>query len=232
MPGTTGRRYFGRPFFAFLEELAANNRRDWFQENKERFEEVVKDPALAFISDFGPHLAEVSRHFRADPRPVGGSLFRIYRDVRFSKDKSPYKTHVGIHFRHESSKDAHAPGYYLHLGPAGSFAGVGIWRPDAASLQRIRDAIVERPARWRSIFSSERFTARFAMAGESLQRAPRGYDPEHPLIEDLKRKDFHAGVELGRDEVGATDFLERFARIAADGRPLARFLCEALAVPF
>jgi len=111
--------------FGFLEELKDNNDRTWFQANKSRYEEQVKSPLLAFIGGFDERLQRLSPHFVADPRPVGGSMFRIYRDVRFAKDKSPYKTAAGIHFRHERAKDVHAPGYYLHLEPAGDVRSAG-----------------------------------------------------------------------------------------------------------
>ena len=109
--------------FDFLRELGANNERPWFEENKARYRAEVRDPMLDFIQAFAEPLAEISPHFRADPRANGGSLFRIYRDTRFSKDKTPYKTNVGAHFRHEAGKDAHAPGFYLHLEPGMCFAG-------------------------------------------------------------------------------------------------------------
>ena len=127
--------------FTFLAELKDNNDREWFQANKARYEERVKAPLLAFIAGFDERLARLSAHYVADPRPVGGSLFRIYRDVRFSKDKSPYKTAAGIHFRHERGKDAHAPGYYLNLEPGECFAACGLWMPASAQAQQIRAAI-------------------------------------------------------------------------------------------
>src|SRR4030095_12093923 len=105
--------YFTPAIFKFLTDLKKHNDRDWFKANKPRYEECLLQPALSFISDFGPHLHKVSKHFVADPRPVGGSLFRIYRDTRFAKDKSPYKTHVGIHFRHEAGRDVRGPVFYL-----------------------------------------------------------------------------------------------------------------------
>ena len=83
----------------------------------------------------------------ADPRPSGGSLFRIYRDTRFSKDKSPYKTHAGMYFPVRGGKDVHTPGFYLHLEPGACFAAAGLWHPDAAALAKVREAIVARPAR-------------------------------------------------------------------------------------
>jgi len=101
--------HFGPGLFKFLTELKRNNKRVWFQANKHRYQEQVRDPAQRFILDFSPMLKKISPHFIADPRPIGGSLFRIYRDTRFTKDKSPYKTHTGLHFRHKDGKDAHTP---------------------------------------------------------------------------------------------------------------------------
>ena len=117
-----------------MADLAENNRREWFQANKDRYETHVKDALLTFVSDFGERLAGISPHMVADPRPSGGSMFRIYRDVRFSKDKSPYKTNAGVHFRHEVGREVHGPGLYLHLQPGMIFAAAGIWRPNSATV--------------------------------------------------------------------------------------------------
>ena len=127
--------HFGRTFFEFLEDLKANNNSEWFKANKERYIDEVRTPLQQFVLDFAPHLKKISPHFVADPRPVGGSIFRIYRDIRFSKDKTPYKTHAAAQFRHKGGKDVHAPGFYLHLAPGEVFAGFGIWRPDSPSLE-------------------------------------------------------------------------------------------------
>lgn len=145
---SAGARSFGPELFSFLVDLREHNDREWFAANKARYEEDVREPAIAFIEDFAPRLATISSHFTADPRPVGGSLFRIHRDVRFSKDKSPYKTSVGIQFRHESAGNANAPGFYLHLEPGSVFLGGGVWRPDGEALARIRDRIVADPDGW------------------------------------------------------------------------------------
>ena len=134
--------HFTPHLFEFLLELRANNDRAWFQDNKGRYEQHVKEPLLQFIADFGPKLQSISEHFEADTRTNGGSMFRIYRDVRFSKDKSPYKTQAAAQFRHEAGKTVHAPGFYLHLAPDEVFAGVGLWHPDSATLGRIRNRIV------------------------------------------------------------------------------------------
>ncbi len=212
----------------FLKELTANNDRDWFQANKPRYERDIKEPALRFIADFAEPLHRVSPHFRADPRAVGGSLFRIYRDVRFSKDKSPYKTHTGIHFRHEAGKDAHAPGFYLHIEPGGSFAACGIWRPPTPALTAIRQSIMDDPEAWTEARDAAPFRAAFALSGDSLKKAPRGTDPNHPLIEDLKRKDFIGVAPLGEEALVAEDFIDRFAALCQRAAPFQRWLCEAL----
>ena len=135
---TTDEGLFSRDLFRFLRDLAKHNDRAWFAENKERYLDDVQEPSFEFVRAFGPYLAKVSTNFVADDRPVGGSVFRIYRDVRFSKDKTPYKTHVGIHFRHKVGKDAHAPVFYLHLLPKESFFAAGVWEPGSDSLRRIR----------------------------------------------------------------------------------------------
>jgi uncharacterized protein (TIGR02453 family) len=224
--------YFGSRLFAFLSDLAENNHRDWFQANKSRYEDDLKDPALRFISDVGPHLETVSRHIRADPRPVGGSLFRIYRDVRFAKDKSPYKTHCGIQFRHKAGADAHAPGFYLHLEPAGCFVCAGVWSPAGPALQAIRQAIDSSAPSWRKATGDAAFRERFELAGDSLARAPKGFPADHPLLDDLKRKDFYAMAPVSLKEVGAADFPERFTALCATATPFMRFLCKAVDAPF
>ncbi len=225
-------RYFGAETFAFLKELAENNNRQWFQQNKKRYEAHVEDPAIRFITDFEALLREISRQFRADPRPIGGSLFRIYRDVRFSKDKSPYKTNVGIQFRHNLGKDVHAPGYYLHLEPRNVFAAVGIWHPDSATLGKIREAIIEDPSGWKRAVNGKRFRSRFILSGSSLRRAPKGYDPLHPLIGDLKRKDFIGIATLSQNAVGKPEFPLDFGQICKAGASFVKVLCKAIGLPF
>ena len=223
---------FTPALFTFLAELAANNNREWFRANKSRYDGDVKEPALAFISDFAPHLARISTRFRADPRANGGSLFRIYRDTRFSKDKRPYKTHTGIHFRHEAAKDAHAPGFYLHLQPGSVFAGAGIWRPGGPTLRSIRESIDEDPDAWLRASGDERFRASFELSGDSLIRAPKGFSVDHPLIGDLRRKDFIGVARLDESAVLSDGFLTRFAALCHDSAPFQRWLCRAIGVPW
>lgn len=223
---------FSRETFRFLSDLADNNRRDWFDDNRDRYERHVKEPALHFIVGVGERLHEVSPHLRADPRPVGGSLFRIYRDVRFSRDKSPFKTAAGIQFRHARGKDAHAPGLYLHIEPRNCFVGIGAWRPSGPALKKIREGLVDDPEGWRSAVGGGDFLSQFELGGESLKRPPRGFDPEHPLVEDLKRKDFIALAPVSQSFLTRPDLVDGFLSVCAAGGPFLRFLCGALDVPF
>jgi uncharacterized protein (TIGR02453 family) len=232
MAKTTTQTSFGPELFSFLADLRANNNREWFAANKHRYEEHVLEPALAFIDAFAPRLDEISPHLRADARPSGGSLFRIYRDTRFSKDKTPYKTHLGIHFRHERAKDVHAPGYYLHIGPGEVYAGGGIWHPGTDGATQIREAIVADPERWKRATRTGAFAKRLELGGDSLKRVPSWADPEHPFADDLKRKDFFGWARLSEEDVLAPGFVDDYARICSAAAPLMQFLCDALDVPY
>jgi uncharacterized protein (TIGR02453 family) len=225
-------RSFDPELLTFLRELERNNNREWFDANKSRYEQHLLEPALAFIEDFAPRLERISPHFRADARRSGGSLFRIYRDTRFSKDKTPYKTHLGIHFRHERAKDVHAPGFYLHVAPGEVFAGGGIWHPDTPTLGKIRDAIASHPDGWRKATRRGAFAKSLELGGDTLKRPPAGFDPEHPLIDDLRRKDFFGWARLEEKEAISPRFLDEYERVCVAAVPLQRFLCGALDLPF
>ena len=213
-------RDFDGDLFAFLRELKANNDRGWFTTNKARYESSVKAPVLTFVADAGPHLRTLSANLVADPKPVGGSMFRIHRDVRFSKDRSPYKTHVGVHF--PLGPGAHGPGYYLHLEPNQSFVAAGIWMPEPTQLQAIRAAIAARPADWRTA------SADLDDPGEhTLKRPPRGFDADHPMIEDIKRKSFTASLRLSDRQLTSDDTMRTFTKTCRELAPLMRFLARA-----
>lgn len=217
--------YFDKNTFSFLTDLKRNNNRPWFTANKERYERDIKEPFLDFISDCGPRLRKISVNLVADPRPVGGSLFRIYRDVRFSRDKSPYKTHAGAHFR-LGGKGVHGPGYYLHIEPGQCFIAGGMWMPEAKALQMIRDRITEKPAEWKK--------ARGLLdhAEAALKRPPRGFDPDHPMIEDIKRKSFTSSRRITNADVISDDFMKTFITGCAEITPLMKFLAASLGVPW
>jgi uncharacterized protein (TIGR02453 family) len=223
---------FEPAIFQFLEELADNNNRPWFQENKWRYDNEVLEPCLAFIRAFQPRLKKISAYFVASDRRMGGSLMRVYRDTRFAGNKMPYKTNVGIQFRHEFARDVHAPGFYVHIEPGECFLAVGTWRPDASSLGWIRQAIVEWPDRWLRARKARKFHEYFVLEGNSLKRPPRGFPADHPLMEDLKRTDYIGVCELSEQDVLDQGFLDRVAACFMASRPFMRFLCDALKVPF
>ena len=214
--------------FMFLSELKENNNREWFQANKDRYENDVKDPLLTFIAAFAERAPEISSSIMVIPRVQGGSLFRIYRDVRFSKDKTPYKTGAGLHFRHKRGKDVHAPGYYLHLEPGEVFAGCGIWKPNTETVTKIRTKIAAHPDQWLKIIQDKKFKKTFTMGGDSLKRPPKGFDPEHPLIEDLKRKDYLVSITLNEKIVGEPDFLDYYVELCKTAAPFMEFLTRAV----
>jgi len=228
-----GNPYVTPGLFRFLRDLRRHNDREWFEGNKQRYEERVRAPLLAFIEDFAEPLYSISPHYRAEARKVGGSLFRIFRDTRFAADKSPYKTNAGVHFRHENARDAHAPGFYLHLEPGEVFMAAGMWHPEPAVAARVRAAIVEQPVAWQSAGQNPSFRqAGFYLDGDAYKRPPAGYDPGHALIADLMRKDFIAVADLSEEVVCAADFPAVFADRCRATIPLMRFLTLAVGQPF
>lgn len=222
----TGPAFFTPEVFVFLRQLKRHNDREWFAKNKERYQRSVQESALRFIAAFAPHLSELSQHFVADPRPSRGSLFRIYRDTRFSSDKRPFKTHVGIRFSHEKGKDAHAPVFYLHLEPDNCFAAAGVWHPDPPALNGIRAALVANVDEWKKV------RKKIDLEGDKLSRPPRGFDPKHPFIEDLKYKDFVASVALTEKQICGTKLLQQFDSGCRTMLPLVEFTTKALGFKF
>ncbi len=143
----------------------------------------------------------------ANDRKVGGSLMRVHRDVRFSRSKLPYKTNVGIQFRHEAGKDVHAPGLYFHVDPKEAFLGVGMWHPSSEALGAVRQAIVDDPRSWKRVRDKTSFRAEWRLGGASLKRPPRGYPADHAMAEDLKRTDHIAFCSLRKSDLGRSDLV-------------------------
>jgi uncharacterized protein (TIGR02453 family) len=217
----------------FLADLTANNERDWFAANQERYQRFVLAPALELIRRLAPPISQrVSRYFAPSDKRVGGSLMRIHRDVRFARDKQPYKTNIGIHIRHTGGKDVHGPGLYIHIDLDECFLGVGSWRPEPASLAQIRQRILDAPKEWKAARDDRSFRSYFELAGESLKRMPRGFDEHHPFADDLRRKDHTAMAALSLDEVLGDDLVGFCASRFAAAAPYARFLTRAVGAPF
>jgi uncharacterized protein (TIGR02453 family) len=223
---------FPADFFCFFEQLRKNNNRDWFNTNKDRFQQSVLEPMSAFIRDIQPRLAAISKYYIADPKPQGGSMFRIYRDTRFSKDKTPYKTHAACQFRHETGKDAHAPGFYVHIEEDTVLYGGGIWLPPAPKLNAIRDFLADNARSWARVRNAKKVQDAGGIKGDGLQRAPRGFDDQHVHIEDLKRKSFYVMSEAPPQAAASPDFVDEVAQGFARAAPLNRFICDALELPF
>jgi len=222
--------YFTAETFDFLRQLEHNNNREWFNANKQRYEAVVREPARTIIRAMQPELARFAPNFVADDRKMGGSLMRVYRDVRFGKNKAPYKTNIGIQFRHQQGKDIHAPGFYLHIAPDEVFAAVGMWHPDSAALKSIRQTIDTMPERWCALRDESTFSQVFSLSGDSLKRAPKGYAVDHPLIDDLKRKDFIAIAPLMEPLVMGEEVIDLLTDCFETGAEFAHYLCRAIGV--
>ena len=215
----------------FFQRLSKNNNRDWFAKNKPWYEEVVLNPALELVKDIEKPLKKVSPHFTAVAKKSGGSLMRIYRDTRFGKDKTPYKTNLGIHFRHEVGKDVHAPGFYFHIDKDEIFVGAGMWRPDSPTIKKIRALINDDPKRWKRVTRAKAFREMFELHGETLKRPPRGFDEDHPLIVDLKRKD-HIGLTLlDKTDLYSPKLIGKLIATFKKGMPYVRFLCDSIPLP-
>jgi uncharacterized protein (TIGR02453 family) len=206
-----------------LKQLKKNNDRKWFAKNKKRYETVLLQPSLRFIKDAGRQLKAVSPQLVADPRPFGGSLFRTYRDIRFSKDKSPYKTNLAMEFWHKKSKGHSSPGLYLHIQPGENFLGAGIWHPDKAELNKIRTAIANRPDSWKAVLASK-----VELHGDSLKRPPAGFSQDHPFIEDIKRKDFISSISFSDKQIMSPSFMQDFVEAGKKTNPLNGFLANAI----
>ena len=223
---------FPEDFFSFFDELKKNNNREWFTANKLRYLESVVQPMGAYITAIAPHLKRISPHYKADPKPHGGSMFRIYRDTRFSKDKTPYKTHAACHFRHAAGRDAHAPGFYLHIETDQVSFGGGIWLPPSKQLGLIREFISDNPAAWEKLVRSPAVRGLGGIQGDALVRPPRGFDADARHIEDLKRKSFylmgHAETELAL----SPELVTESARVFRTAAKLNHFISDALELPF
>ena len=229
MTGATG--HFTPGLFEFLREVEANNNREWFMPNKARYEHDVRDPVLGFIADLAPGLRGISRHLVADPKPVGGSMFRIYRDTRLSRDKRPYKSVVKMAFKHAGvPRGAADPGFFLELKPGGGWAAGGVYMADAAALTRIRDAIANDPGGWQAVRDRPEFLPMFGPPASALKNVPARYPADHPLADDLRRRDYVWHLHFPEADVCSPGFLDRYLAAGAVASPFNRFLARALAL--
>jgi uncharacterized protein (TIGR02453 family) len=209
----------------FLQELSENNNRQWFQNNKKRFDESREK--VIFLTEV---LINEIRKFDSDipllePKDC---LFRIFRDVRFSNDKRPYKTNFGSFIAKGGRKSMHA-GYYFHIEPNGSFVGGGIYMPAAEPLKAIREYIAENGEEFLSIINNTTFKKVYPeMMDDKLKTAPKGFSPEHEFIDLLRYKSFAFSSQLSKSQILADTYIEHLVQSFKTLQPVNRFLNEAL----
>ena len=221
--------YFSPVLFAFLKDLKANNTREWFQANRERYVSDVEAPMLRFIGDLTPGLAAISPAIVVDRRRMGGSMYRIYRDTRFSENKTPYKTHVAAVFPWRGLEKHEGAGLYFHVSTDEVWMGGGMYSPQTAQLQAVREHIAGNVRRMRAIVESPGFRRHVGeLDGDRLQRVPLGFPKDHAAAEYLKYRQFLAGRELPPAFACNPKFYSTLITVFRQVAPLARFLNEPL----
>lgn len=211
---------------AFITDVAQNNNREWFAENKERYE-VAKADVLAFVDQLIPRLAGVDPQFSIET-PAKKCLLRIYRDVRFSKNKDPYKNNFGISFNIKGS-DIHGPGYYLHIQPGECFFAAGFWMPEVAVLKKIREEIDYNTLEFLEIINNKNFKSIYHLSKEdTLKNAPKGYETDHPQIEFLRLKSFIAIYPLKDEAFLKPGIVDKLKNAFESVYPFVLFLRKAV----
>ena len=225
--------YFSPASFKFLRGIARHNDRAWFQAHKADYDAHVRAPFQQLLTDLQPDLMAVSEHFRADPRPVGGSLFRIQRDTRFANDKTPYKTWQGARLYHARGRQVPAPSFYFQLQPGNCFVGAGLWHPETPTQRTVRQFIFDNPGSWKAAAHAPAFRRRFELdEDEKLVRPPRGFPQEFEFIDDLKRRNFVALRAIEDDVVTGPRLRKVLAADLAALGPFVDYLCAALDLEF
>jgi uncharacterized protein (TIGR02453 family) len=220
----------------FFRRLTRRNTRTWFEKNRPIYDREIRAPLHALVEAVDVALARRAPEIVGDPKR---SMFRIHRDVRFSRDKSPYKTHAACWFYHRDAgrgvggEAAGGAGFYFQLSPDESLVGGGIWMPPRPSLERIREAIVRRQAAFEAIVKDPGFRRRFGALDQEvmLKRLPSGYQAGHPASPWLRYQSFTVGRELSRKEALSSRLPEILERDYAAMVPLVRFLNSALGFP-
>lgn len=226
-------QHFDPSLCQFLHTLSQHNNRAWFKENKTRYEHDALDPMLGFIAHMSHVLPTISPHFHAIPKKQGGSLFRIYRDARFTKNKRPYNEHMSCRFSHSRIHGVHSPCFFFRIDTTHVSMGAGIWQPMPQHLQAIREAIRDRSDEWtkvkRSLFSTK--SAFNHIEGQSLKRSPRGFDDDHKHSSDIKLKSFFVVNEEKVNMAMQDTFMDALTKHYRCALPLMAFLCKSLSLP-
>jgi len=225
MPAATPR--FSEEGLRFLRALARNNNRDWFRARKDIYERTLRAPMAAVVEAVDREFQAFAPELVAVPRV---SIFRIYRDTRFSEDKTPLKTHIAAVFPYHGLPKGSAPGLYLELNPKTVFIAGGLYRPDPTDLRAVREHLAANYTRFRSIVDSPGFRRTCGgLQGDQLQRLPRGYQPDHPAAPYLRYRQFVIAREFPAALAATARFFPTVLRVFRDAAPLVRFLGEPLA---
>ena len=225
--------YFSPKSFTFLRGLARHNEREWFHAHKADYEAHVRGPFLALLGDLQPALAAISPHYRADPRPMGGSLFRIHRDTRFASDKSPYKGWQGARLFHHRRREVAAPSFYIHLEPGASFVWAGLWHPETPTQRKVRQFIYENPGSWSAAAHASAFRRRFELGSEGmLVRTPPGFAADFAYVEDLRRRNFVAVRALDDAAMASPRLRGAIEKDLQSLAPFVDYLCASLDLEF
>jgi len=226
--------YFSAASFHFLRELALNNNKTWFNAHKLDYEQQVRAPFLRLLGDIQADLLQISPHFRADTRHVGGSLFRIYQDCRFSKNKSPYKTWQGVRLFHYRHKQVPTPAFYIHLQPEQSLIGAGIWHPESVTQRKIRQFIFENPAHWQAAVYSATIQRYYLWerSEKGLVRPPRDFPTDFEFINDLKHRNWILWRPLSNTVMTGPRLRATLIRDLQRLAPFMDYLCAALELEF
>jgi uncharacterized protein (TIGR02453 family) len=221
--------YFSDKSFRFLRGIARHNERAWFLDHKADYEAHVRGPFMQLLLDLQPGLAQVSGHFRADPRPSGGSLFRLHRDTRFARDKTPYKRWQGARLFHARAREVAAPSFYIHLEPGACFVGAGLWHPEPATQRRVRQFIVDNPGSWETAAHAPAFRRRYDLeSSDTLVRPPRGFPADFRFIDDLRRSNFVAVRALDDSAMTGPRLRQTLEKDLQGLGPFVDYLCAAL----
>jgi uncharacterized protein (TIGR02453 family) len=221
--------YFTDKSLKFLRGLARNNDRAWFAAHKADYETHVRAPFQRLLNDLQPILAELSAHYRVDPKPVGGSLYRIQRDTRFANDKTPYKTWQGARLMHERSRQLHAPLFYLHLQPGNCFRRRGAVARGAGAAATRAAVHRRQPGGWKAAAHAPAFRKRFDLDdSEMLVRVPKGYPDDFPFAEDLRRRNFVAERAIDDATMLGPRLRQVLAADLAALGPFVDYLCASL----
>lgn len=227
------RAYFSASTFKFLRGLERHNEREWFHAHKSDYEKHLRQPYQRLLIDLQPALAGISPQFRADPKTVGGSLYRIHRDTRYAHDKSPYKTWQGAKLYHERSRQVEAPSFRVHIQPGRCFVGAGLWHPETAIQRKIRQFIFDNPGGWKRTAHAPGFRARYTLeSSDMLVRVPAGFPKDFAHADDLRHRNFAVTRVLDDNEIIGENLLDILEQDLAALAPFMDYLCAALDLEF